>query len=131
MGPDLELKSKSENINDPAISGQKVLEPGKNQGGDACGMEALPVEQTPLCSGNEDVEVNITGCTNSGKALVVQESCEDVTESSSSFGDTGSGTENAASFSDPEVESHMCADNASSSMCDDWRESHRRRYISL
>ena len=127
MGPDLELKSKSENIRAPAFSGQKVLEPGTNYIGDACGMETLPIEQPPLSSVNEDVEVNITGCTNSGKALVVEDSCEDVTEVSSSFGDTGSGTENAPSFSDTEVVSRLCADNASSSMFDDCCESPQRR----
>ncbi|KAJ1439512.1 hypothetical protein SESBI_02452 [Sesbania bispinosa] len=107
-------------MNAPVFPGQKVL-------GDAFGMETLPIEQIPVSSQNEDVEVNITGCTNSGKALVVQDSCDDETESSSSFGDTGSGTENVSSFSDTEVESRMCSDNASSSMCDDWRESLRGR----
>ncbi|KAE9600777.1 hypothetical protein Lalb_Chr13g0290551 [Lupinus albus] len=126
MGPDLEQKSKSENNHSSAFSGEKVLEPGTNYVSDACNMETSPIKQNPLSSVENDVEVNITGCTNPGKALVMEDSCEDVTECSSSFGDTGSGTENA-SFGDNEVESRMCADNGSSSLCDDWCGALRRR----
>ncbi|OIW00998.1 hypothetical protein TanjilG_16247 [Lupinus angustifolius] len=118
MGPDLEQKSKSENNHDPAFSGQKVLEPGTNDVNDACDTEMSPFEKYHLSCGNEDAEVNITVCTNAGKALVVEDCCEDATECSSSFADTGSGTENA-SLSDTEVESQMRADNGSSSMHDD------------
>ncbi|OIW17610.1 hypothetical protein TanjilG_28960 [Lupinus angustifolius] len=126
MGPDREQKSKSENNHAPAFSVEKVLESVTDYMSDACDMETSPIKQNPLSSGETDVEVNITGCTNAGKALVVEDSCEDVTECSSSFGDTGSGTENA-SFSDNEVESRTCADNGSSSMCDDWCGALRRR----
>ncbi|CAL0324323.1 unnamed protein product [Lupinus luteus] len=126
MGLDLEQKSKSENNHDPAFSGQKVLEPGTNDVNDACDPEMSPIVKYPLSNGNEDVEVNITGCTNAGKALVVEDSCEDATECSSSFADTGSGTENA-SFSDTEVESQIRADNGSSSMHGDYCGPPRRR----
>jgi len=134
MSPDLEIKSQLENVNGPAFSELNVLEPRANGGGDDCAQEMIPIEQTPPCNGDKDVEVNITECKNSGKALMVLDFCEDdVTESSSSFADTGSGSENAvtASYGDPEVESQMSADSAFSSMCDDWPESVRRRYISL
>ncbi|KAF1877289.1 hypothetical protein Lal_00012060 [Lupinus albus] len=126
MEPDLEQKSKSENNYDLAFSGQKVLEPKTNDVNDACDMEMSPIKKYPLCSGKEDVEVNITGCTNAGKALVVEDCCEDATECSSSFADTGSETKNA-SLSDTEVESQMCADNGSSSMRDDYCGAPRRR----
>jgi hypothetical protein len=107
MSTDLEIKSQLENINTPAFLEPNVLEPGENGGGDDNDREMIPIEQTPLCNGDKDVEVNITECKNSGKALTVLVFCEDVTESSSSFGDTRSGSENAvtASFGDPEVES--------------------------
>ncbi|KAK7256421.1 hypothetical protein RIF29_29867 [Crotalaria pallida] len=88
-------------------------------------MEQCPTEKAPLSGGSEDVEVNITGCVNSGKA--VEDASEDLTECSSSFGDTGSGIETGSAISDTEVESQMCADNASSSMCNDWSEQHRIR----
>ncbi|CAJ2665048.1 unnamed protein product [Trifolium pratense] len=123
--PDLELNSRLENINAPEFLGVEKC------GGDDCGRETIPIERVSLCNGNEDVEVNITECKHSGKAVVVQDLFEDLTvsSSSSSFGDTGSGSENAvaASFGDQEVESQMCADGASSSMCDDWHESLRKR----
>ncbi|KAK7350432.1 hypothetical protein VNO77_09068 [Canavalia gladiata] len=125
MGLYLDLKSKPENINASAFSEQKVLEPVEvYMGDDACGVETMSPKQTPLSIGDEDDEVNITGCTNSVRASVVGDSCDDVvTECSSSFGDTGSGTESASFFSDTEVESRMCFDDPSSSMCDEWCES--------
>ncbi|XP_019461076.1 PREDICTED: uncharacterized protein LOC109360557 isoform X1 [Lupinus angustifolius] len=99
--------------------------PTETNEGNANGTEECPVEQTPLSSGNEDVEVNITGCINSGKAI--EDASEDLTECSSSFGDTGSDVEAGSAFSDTEVESQMCAGNASSPMCDDWSEPPRIR----
>ncbi|WJX85878.1 hypothetical protein P8452_68264 [Trifolium repens] len=133
--PDLELNSQFENINAPEILGVA------NCGGDDCGREMIPNERAPLRNGNEDVEVNITECKNSGKATVVQDFFEDLTvsSSSSSFGDTGSGSENAvaALSGDQEVESQMCVDGVSSSMCvdgasssmcdDDWHEPLQKR----
>ncbi|XP_020990530.1 uncharacterized protein LOC107473266 [Arachis duranensis] len=127
MGSDLDLKNKSGSIHSPAFSRQKVPEPRKDYIGDACGMETSRIEQTHFSDENENVEVNITGSTNSGQALVVEDSREDATESSSSFGHTESDTENVPSFSDPEVESCLCADNASSSMSNDYFESPPRR----
>lgn len=130
MSPDLEIKSQLENINTPAFSELNVLEPRENGETDDCAREMMSIEQTPLCKGDKDVEVNITECKNSGKALMVLDFGEDdVTESGSSFGDTGSGSENAvtASYGDPEVESQMSSDSAFSSMRDDWHESLRRR----
>ncbi|MCI19308.1 hypothetical protein A2U01_0040464 [Trifolium medium] len=102
----------------------------KQCGGGDCGTEMILIEQAPPRNGNEDVDINITECKNSGKFLTVQDFFADLIESSSSssFGDIGSGSENAvaASFGDPEVESRMWADSASSSMFDDWHESLRK-----
>ncbi|XP_029130564.1 uncharacterized protein LOC109815160 isoform X1 [Cajanus cajan] len=108
--------------------GQEVLVPVEvYMCDDACGEEPKSIKQIPSSGGNEDVEVNITGGSNLGKAFVVEDSCEDATEYSSSFDYTGSGAENVSSFSDAEVESRRCADDPSSSMCDDWYESCERR----
>ncbi|KAF7825083.1 uncharacterized protein G2W53_016247 [Senna tora] len=126
MGPDIELKGKSkaapevqvgkEILPVPPISEQKDIQAGNNDKCHACGTEALPNEQTALSNGNEDAEVNITGCSNSGKHLVVEVSCDDVTEYSSSFGDTRSDAENenGSTLSDDEVESQINTGNASS-----------------
>ncbi|XP_014633411.1 uncharacterized protein [Glycine max] len=113
-----------ENINALAFSRQKVLVPVKvHMGDDACGVETVPIKQIPSSGGEEDVEVDIIGCSNLGKASLMEDSCEDAPECSSSFGDTGAGTENAASFSDTEVESRKRVDDPSSSKCDDQFES--------
>ncbi|KAE9592185.1 hypothetical protein Lalb_Chr19g0126551 [Lupinus albus] len=98
---------------------------GTNSEGNANDVKECPVEQTPMSGGIEDVEVNITGCVNSSK--VTEDAPEDLTECSSSFGDTGSDVETSSVFSDTEVESQICADNASSPMCDDWSEPPRIR----
>lgn len=121
-----------ENINALAFSRQKVLVPVKvHMGDDACGVETVPIKQIPSSGGEEDVEVDIIGCSNLGKASLMEDSCEDAPECSSSFGDTGAGTENAASFSDTEVESRKRVDDPSSSKCDDQFESCQGRYFSL
>lgn len=139
MGHNLELKGKSEaalevlvkkeNIPDPPFSGQKVLQSGTNYKGNAYDKEASRIEQTLLSSRNEDMEVNITGCTNSSKALMEEDTSEDATECSSSFGDTGSGSENGSPFSDDEVMSQMDATDAFSSMF--WCEPSLIRYVSV
>lgn len=132
MGLNLELKSHSENVNALAFSRQRVLVPVKvNMGDDAFGVETVPIKQIPSSGGDEDVEVDIIGCSNLGKPFLMEDSCEDSPECSSSFGDSGSGAENASSFSDTEVESRKCADDPSSSKCDDWFESCQGRYVSL
>lgn len=111
MTLDLELNGELENVNSPTMMEllENVNAPAMME------VNLIPIETTHSCNRNEDEEVDITGFTTSGRALVAEETCGDETEYSSSFGDTGSGAENA-SFSDPEVESRMCADTASSSM---------------
>ncbi|XP_027352031.1 uncharacterized protein LOC113862925 isoform X2 [Abrus precatorius] len=101
-----------ENVPVPAFSESKeqvVLQPGTNCKG---------ILQSSLSCGNEeDVQVNIigSGCIISG-GKPVEDACEDDTDtecsSSSSFGDTGSGVEDAlgSAFTDTEVESPMCDD---------------------
>lgn len=138
MGPDVELNGKMESA--PEVHFSEEIVPGPPffehkdfrsavDKSNAYTTEALPIEQTPLSNGNEDVEVNITGCSNSGKTLVVDVACEDVTEYSSSFGDTlsGTGNENCAVFSDVEVESQIHSGHATSSMLDECFESFQIR----
>lgn len=136
MGPALEFKVKSEAspeiLVDKENMPEKVFQFGTNYNGDdAYEKEALlPIEQTPLSSGNEDVEVNITGYSNSSKALMVEDTCDDdATECSSSFGDTISGRENGSALSDDEVVSNMESSNPFSSLFDKWCEPSLLRYI--
>ncbi|KAI9125916.1 hypothetical protein K1719_003334 [Acacia pycnantha] len=138
MGPDIELKGKMESATEmnfseeivpaPPFSEEKVFQPAISKC-NACATETLPIEKTPLSNGNEDMEVNITGSSNSGKILVVEVACEDATEYSSSFCDTLSGTENenCSAFSDVEVQSQIHSRNASSPIHDDCFEPFRSR----
>ncbi|KAI4346518.1 hypothetical protein L6164_007408 [Bauhinia variegata] len=123
MGPDLELKGESKTVPEVLVSKEDVgaspfSEEKHFEPANAHGTDVLPIEQTPLFNANEDVEVNITGITNSGKALAVEAVSENVTECSSSFGDTGLGTENDSAFSDAEVESRIFTGSASPPTCD-------------
>ncbi|KAI4352727.1 hypothetical protein L6164_006948 [Bauhinia variegata] len=125
MGPDLELKGKSETapevlVNKENVSASPFSEEKHLQPANVSVMDVPPIEQTPLFNSNEDVEVNITGITNPGKALMVEALSENVTEYSSSFDDTGIGAENDSALSDAEVESPMYTGNVSSSTCDGW-----------
>ncbi|RDX77607.1 hypothetical protein CR513_42239, partial [Mucuna pruriens] len=109
---------KKENVGVPvpefseSKEGKVVLQPVTNCKGDG---------KIPLSSGNEeDVQVNITGSgwMTSG-AKEPEDACEDATDaecsSSSSFGYTDSGLEDASAlaFTDTEVESPMCEDDQS------------------
>ncbi|XVE82877.1 hypothetical protein DITRI_Ditri16bG0040900 [Diplodiscus trichospermus] len=58
--------------------------------------------------GNENMEINITECTNSGVDRLAVDECQDATENSSSFGGSMSGGENDSAISDVEVESALC-----------------------
>ncbi|KAK4254316.1 hypothetical protein QN277_009716 [Acacia crassicarpa] len=124
MGSPLELEADlanwvdEKNIHVSSFSGQKVQQLETNYNDNAFEKEALPIEKTTLSRGNEDVEVNITGCTKSSEPLIREDTCDDddATECSSSFGDTGSGTDNASAFSDDEVTSYMYAKDPFSPM---------------
>ncbi|XP_058743301.1 uncharacterized protein LOC131616085 [Vicia villosa] len=109
MSWDLEINGVFKNMNAP------ILEPSET----GAIEEPIPIDRR---NPNEDEYVDIMTCDNSGKPLIVPDQFDGGAESSGSFGDTD--LENAAhdSFGDPEVESRMYADMASSSMCDDWDE---------
>ncbi|KAK7286990.1 hypothetical protein RJT34_22383 [Clitoria ternatea] len=122
--PRFSAKGQFKDIYASAFPGQNVPELGQG-GDDACGSEMMSTKQTSVSGRDGDAKVDITRYMNSGEEVVVEDSCcEDVSGCSSSFGDTGSGSENALCFSDEtEVESRMCADDPSSSMSNDQCES--------
>lgn len=113
MSWDLEINAVFKNINAPVL---EPWETGRIE-------ETIPIDRR---NSNEDEDVDIMTCDNSGEALIVPDPFE---ESSGSFSDTEPNAA-PASFGDPEVESRMYADIASSSMCDDPDEPLRQRYIS-
>ncbi|KAL4376955.1 hypothetical protein GQ457_02G015060 [Hibiscus cannabinus] len=68
--------------------------------------------------GTEDMEINITECTNSCMDSLAVAECQDATENSSSFGGTVSRVENDSTMSDVEVESALCSGGPLGSMFD-------------
>ncbi|XWS45195.1 hypothetical protein CRYUN_Cryun15aG0115400 [Craigia yunnanensis] len=120
MGPDLESKDKSktmmevvsnknENGNLPHDAKDKFMYCVSNCEDHNFGEETLyEVGQGKISEGNEDMEINITECTNSGVDRLPVSECQDATENSSSFGGTLSGGENDSAISDAEVESALC-----------------------
>lgn len=139
MVPDMNLKGKMESTPEVHFSKEIVPAPPSVEHRDfqpaisefnACATESLAIKKTPLSNGNVDMDVDVTGCSNSGKTMVVEVASEDVTECSSSFGGTCSGSENdnCSTFSDVEVQSQIYSGNASSPMCDDCFEPIQRRY---
>ncbi|KAK6918642.1 hypothetical protein RJ641_017064 [Dillenia turbinata] len=117
MAPVLDVERKSETSMEISTSkeiGTFVINPeeqhvgcASNYADNTLDMEVFPVEQSVALVETEDMELNITECTNSGDTEPVIAQLQDETESSSSFGDTDSGTENGSSLSDAEVESRF------------------------
>ncbi|KAM3685504.1 hypothetical protein ACJW31_11G122800 [Castanea mollissima] len=137
MGPDLELKGKSKAAMEVSVSKEnaivlqgpedKLLKCATNcqeTHDNTFSMETLLVKRITEQDGSENMEVNITDCTNSTDAGLVESECQDVTEQSSSFGDTESGTENGLMMTDGEVESRLYAGDASASVYDGYFDTH-------
>ncbi|OMP01880.1 hypothetical protein COLO4_11516 [Corchorus olitorius] len=109
MSKPMEVASNTnENGGLPHDSKDKLMHCVSNGEHPSFGDEAVcGVGQGKVSEGNEDMEIDITECTNScGYKLDVAE-CQDATENSSSFGGTFSGCENNSAMSDSEVESSL------------------------
>lgn len=123
MGPDLELNGNSQAAMGVSASKDKTivtqgredvaLNCASNFEDNTFGMEALLFERTTEDDGSENMELNITDFSKATDAGLDQGECQDVTEYSSSFGDTESGTQNGLMLADDEVESHLFTSNAS------------------
>ncbi|GAB4861971.1 hypothetical protein Ancab_037225 [Ancistrocladus abbreviatus] len=123
MGPDLDLKGKEEvsveispvkeNGDTYKLKEEKMMTCASNCEDKTFDMVALPNELMRATNGNEDVEINITDCTNFGQKVLYDSGYQDATESSSSFGDTDSGIGSGAASSDVEAESCFRDDNTS------------------
>ncbi|TYH28944.1 hypothetical protein ES288_A02G184500v1 [Gossypium darwinii] len=82
------------------------------------GVTLCGVGEGKIAKGTENVEINITECSNSGMDRLAVVECEDDTENSSSFGGTVSGVENDSAVSDVEVESALCSGSPLGSVFD-------------
>lgn len=141
MGPELELKRNS----DSAMEVSAVKETGvicidpeemftpcvSNYKENIFNMDELCAKQTTALNRIENQEINITECSGPNEDVqIVENECQDLTESSSSFGDTVSGTENGSMLDGDEVESQYC-ENPSVSLYDGYSDAFHTRYIGL
>lgn len=136
MGPDLELKGRSEMVTE--ASGNKetagiMKEPedkhmrcASNYEDNNFEMEALVDDQIEG-ERSQDVEVNILEHTNSFDLGLVEAEFQDQTENSSSFEDTGSGFENGTTLSDADVDSGLLGDGSSTLSVDGYSDFFRVR----
>lgn len=123
MGPDLELQGKSKASMEVSVTKEnaiptegpedRLLQCSSNCEDNSFGTEALLVERSTELDASGNIEVNITDSINGTDAGLVESECQNASEHSSSFGDTESGTESGWMFAGDEVESHLCATNAS------------------
>ncbi|KAF5752856.1 hypothetical protein HS088_TW01G00774 [Tripterygium wilfordii] len=122
MDPDLDFKEPSEvpmevsaskNGNISRDTEDKAMQCASNYEDNNFDLEAVNKDQNKLQCASQDVEVNVTECTNSSDSGKVEDNYQDGTESMSSFGDTVSSTENSSMSSDTEVESRLCYGNTS------------------
>ncbi|XP_022751232.1 uncharacterized protein LOC111299952 [Durio zibethinus] len=103
------VSSNNENGNLPHDSKDKFMHCVSNCEDHNFGEETLyGVGQAKISQGNEDMEINITECTNSVVDRLAVVECQDATENSSSFGGTVSGGENDSAISDAEAQSALC-----------------------
>ncbi|XWS41819.1 hypothetical protein CRYUN_Cryun17cG0115800 [Craigia yunnanensis] len=139
MGPDLEPKDKSKPMMDvvssnnengslPHDSKGKSMHCASNCEDHNFGEVTLyGVGQAKIPEGNEDMEINITECINSGGDMLDVAECQDATENSSSFGGTVSGGENDSAISDAEVESVLCGGSLLGSVFDGLFQMRKRK----
>ncbi|KAA8515857.1 hypothetical protein F0562_019036 [Nyssa sinensis] len=137
MGPDLELKGRLEIVTEASASKEngsfvKELEDkhtrcASNYEDDTFDMEMTMDKPTDGVDRSEDVEINISECTNSGDVGLVEAEYQEATENSSSFGDTVSGVENGELVNDAEVNSESCGDATSPVASDRYGEVFRMR----
>ncbi|XVF15471.1 hypothetical protein REPUB_Repub09cG0156500 [Reevesia pubescens] len=139
MGPDLEPKYNSktmmevvsndnENGSLPQDSKDKFMHCVSNCEHNNFGEETLyGIGKAKIPEGNEDMEINITECTNSSVDRLAVAECQDATENSSSFGGTVSGCENDSAISDTEVESAFCARSPLGSVFDGLFQMRKRK----
>ncbi|XVF61288.1 hypothetical protein PTKIN_Ptkin08bG0118300 [Pterospermum kingtungense] len=139
MGPDLEPKDMSKtmmevvssddkNVSLPHDSKDEFMHCASNSEDHNFGEETMfGVEQASIPKGNEDMEINITECTNSGGDRLADAECQDATENSSSFDGTESAGENDSVISDAEVESASCVGSLLGSVFDGLFEMRKRK----
>lgn len=140
MGPELEMKPKTEgpakvSFHDENRSIHQAPEDKSvpcmsNCKENTVDMEVLSVGQTAAPNGSEnEEELNITDSIYLSNVGLVESECQDATENSqsSSFGDTLTRMESSSVLDIDEVDSRLCAGNASLFEFDQYGETFRMR----
>lgn len=135
----MELKNKSksmtevvsnnnENGNLPLDSKDKIMHCVSNCEDNGFVEETFSgVEPPKIHEGNQDVDINITECTNSGVDRLPVTEFQDATDNSSSFSGTMSGDENDSAISDAEVESALSGGSPFGSLFDGLFQMRKRK----
>ncbi|BFG21552.1 hypothetical protein CerSpe_078250 [Prunus speciosa] len=116
MGPELEVKPKSGAAMEVSVAkdgtthhdvDDKFMPCVSNYKDNISEMEETLVGQTTASNKKENAELNRTGGTSPDDVQILEGECGDVTENSSSFGDTISGTEDGSMLDGDEADSQL------------------------
>ncbi|ONI22426.1 hypothetical protein PRUPE_2G128100 [Prunus persica] len=118
MGPELEVKPKSGAAMEVSVAkdgtthhdvvvDDKFMPCVSNYKDNILEMEETLVGQTTVSNKRENAELNRTGGTSPDDVQILEGECGDLTENSSSFGDTISGTEDGSTLDGDEADSQL------------------------
>ena len=120
------MEKQNGSVQEDQLDDNKLLSCASNYEDNTFDMEGLSEEQIIAQNGSEDMEINVTDCTNSDDIELVEAQYQnDETESSSSFGNTDDDDGGGSIMSDAEVDSQFHHGN----MSDGRSEAFRVRYI--
>ena len=102
------LEKQNGSVHEDHLDDNKLLSCASNYEDDTFDMEGLSEEQVIVYNGSEDMEINVTDCTNSDDIGMVEVQYQnDETECSSSFGNTDDDGGGGSIISDAETESRF------------------------
>lgn len=139
MGPELEVKPKSGAAMEVSVAkdgtthhdvvvDDKFMPCVSNYKDNILEMEETLVGQTTASNKRENAELNRTGSTSPDDVQIPEGECGDLTENSSSFGDTISGTEDGSTLDGDEADSQL-GENEHASVYDGYFGAFQTRYI--
>ncbi|KAJ9680579.1 hypothetical protein PVL29_019789 [Vitis rotundifolia] len=130
------MEKQNGSVQEDHLDDNKLLSCASNYEDNTFDMEGLSEEHIIARNGSEDMEINVTDCTNSDDIEVVEAQYQnDETESSSSFGNTDDDDGGGSIMSDAEVDSQFHHGNMSDGRSEAFRvrkkklTDHWRNYI--
>lgn len=129
MGPELEMERKSNILMEASVKEQRYGCASQDPQSKFMNYgRVLSDGKAQVQNGSDDIEIDITGCTESMDYGPVNTDFQGVTETSSSFGETISGTESVSTLNDIEVESTYNGGNILASEFNGYNEEFPIRY---